>query len=90
MAKGSWSGSGSSAQLVAADNNRDYLTIISSTTNTAALGLGEAAVAGEGIQLFAIGDSVILRGHLARGIVYVIGASAAGSYQTGDLEVSLS
>lgn len=90
MAQGSWTGSASSAALLAADRNRDKVTIISSTTNTIALGLGTDAVAGEGVQLFAIGDSVTLRGHNARGVINVIGNNGAGSYQTGDLDVNLS
>ena len=88
MAKGSWAGTASSAELVAVDNYREYLTIQLTNDITVALGFGEAAVVGEGIQLMQTGDTVTVRGHLARSAVNVIGNTAIGTYQSGKLKVS--
>lgn len=87
MAKGSWTGIATSAIIVAADEYREYLTIILTNNITVALAFGEAAVAGEGIQLLNAGDSVRVQGHLARGAVYAIGNTAVGSYQSRQLEL---
>ena len=87
MAKGSWTGTALSAIIVAADANREYLTIILTNNVTVALAFGEAAVAVEGIQLLNAGDSVRVQGHLARGAVYAIGNTGAGSYQSEQLEL---
>ena len=83
MAKGSFTGTSASAALVAADANRDCLLIQHTNATTCALGIGEAAVAGSGIQLLKIGDSVVLRGHNARQAINVIGNGATGAYQDG-------
>jgi hypothetical protein len=83
MAKGSFSGTASSAVLVAADYNRDCLIIQHTNATVAALGIGEAAEAGKGIQLLKVGDVVKLTGHNARQAIYVIGNGATGTYQDG-------
>jgi len=86
MAKGSWAATASSAIIVAADDHRDVL-LIQKITNTVAvaLGIGEAAEAGKGIQMSAVGDTVILRGPAARHAIYAIGNTGAGTYQDGDV-----
>jgi len=83
MAKGNFTGTGASALLVAANYNRGKLVIQHTNDTTAALGIGEAAVAGEGLQLLKSGDSVVLADHLAREAIYVIGNGATGTYQEG-------
>lgn len=87
MAKGSWSATAESAQIVEADSYRDKLVIQKTNDTAVALGLGEAAVAGKGIQLLNAGDVAILRGPKARKAVYAIGNGGAGTYQDGDVEV---
>ena len=87
MAKGNFTATGSSALLVAADVNREFLTIIKTNTgNVAYLGIGEAAVSGSGLVLQSIGDRVRLTGHAARQAIYVIGASCTGTYQDLDCD----
>ena len=88
MAKGNFTGTSASALLVAADYHRDGLVIQHTNATTAALGIGEAAVAGEGLQLLKIGDAVRLTGSDARKAVYVIGNGATGTYQDGSVEVA--
>lgn len=83
MAKGSWTGTATSAQLVAANFNRDCLVIQHTNATTAALGIGEDAVAGQGLQLLKIGDTVVLTGANARQAINVIGNGATGTYQDG-------
>lgn len=87
MAKGSWTGTASSAVIVTANANREFLTVILTNNVTVALAFGEAAVAAEGIQLLNAGDSVRVQGHLARSAAYAIGNTATGSYQSEQLEL---
>jgi hypothetical protein len=82
MSKGNFTATAASAIIVAADDYRDYLTIQKGTNAVAmALGIGEAAVAGEGIQLTNIDDSVELWGVDARAAIYGIGNTAAGTWE---------
>jgi hypothetical protein len=84
MSKGSWAATASSSIIVAADANREFLFIQKITNAVAvAIGIGEAAEAGKGIQLTNIGDSVLLRGPNARAAIYAIGNTGAGTYQDG-------
>lgn len=83
MAKGNFTGTSASALLVAADAYRDCLVIQHTNATTCALGIGEAAVAGEGLQLMKIGDTVVLTDAAARQAIYVIGNAATGTYQGG-------
>ncbi len=85
MAKGKFTGTASSAQIVAADDYRAYLTIQLTNAASANLGIGEAAVAGEGIKLINAGDSARLVGAAARKAIYLIGDGAEGTYQDGDV-----
>lgn len=86
MAQGAWTGSNSSAAVIAADQDRVSLTVQMVTAGSAAtsLGFGTAAVAGEGVTLQNIGDSVTVRGHLAKLACNCITASgtSGGGYQT--------
>ncbi|GAF77497.1 unnamed protein product [marine sediment metagenome] len=88
MAKGNWSGGAADATIIEANKHREYLTIQMGTAGTCALAFGEAAIAGEGIQLLEIGDTVKARGLNARLAVHQIGAGVAGTWQDGDLEFS--
>ena len=85
MAKGNWTGTASSALLVAANAYREYLTIQLTNATPANLGIGEAAAAGEGIKLINAGDSVRIKGAQAQEAIYVIGNGAAGTYQDGNV-----
>ena len=86
MSKGSWTATAASTALVAADEYRDQLFIQKTNNTTVALGIGEAAVAGEGIQLTNVNDVAVLRGAAAREAIYMIGNNGAGTYQTGNVE----
>ena len=83
MSKGNFTGTSASALLIAADYHRDCLVIQHTNATTCALGIGEAAVAGEGLQLLKIGDTIKLTDANARKAIYVIGNGATGTYQDG-------
>ena len=85
MSKGNFTGTSASAVLVAADEFRDKILIQKTNATVVALGIGEDAVAGEGIQLGPIGDSVVIRGFLATLAINVLGNGGTGAYQTGDV-----
>lgn len=85
MEKGNFSGTSASAALLAADESRGQVLIQKTNATVVALGIGEDAVAGEGIQLGPIGDSVVIRGYAATLAINVIGNNGAGTYQTGDV-----
>lgn len=83
MSKGNFTGATLSAEIIAADAHRDYLTIQKTNTTQIALGLGEAAVTGEGIQLINVGSSIELYGVEARMAIFAIGNGGTGTYQSG-------
>jgi len=83
MANGNFTAGAASAIVIAADANRDHLTIQKSNATQIALGLGEAAVAGDGIQLINIDSSVELFGPEARMAVYAIGNNGTATWQGG-------
>ena len=85
MSKGSFSATAASTQIISADEFRDYLTIQKSNATQIAIGIGEAAVAGEGVQLINIDASLELRGVAARLAIYAIGNGGTGTYQSGDI-----
>lgn len=76
--------------IIAADPNRDHITIQLHTVNTPIfLGFGEAAIADTGICLFYPGCSVRVIGAKARLAVYGIDASSSavvGIETTEDIE----
>lgn len=87
MSKGNFTGGAASAAVIAASEFRDCLVIQHTNATQVALAFGEAAVAGEGIQLMEIGDTVRVRGALSRMAVYAIGSGATCTYQDGDVDV---
>jgi hypothetical protein len=87
MAKGAWTSTQASSQVIAADVTRTSLTVqmVTAASSPTSLAFGAAAVFGEGVQLVNIGDSVTVRGHLAQLAVYGIcdtGLTSGGGYQT--------
>ena len=79
MAATTWAtGAGSSTLIIAADTNRDRLTIQLHDTDAVFLGFGEAAANLTGIKLIYPGCSVRITGAKARLAVY--GYSAAASF----------
>lgn len=87
MAKGSFTAGSSSAEVIAASEYRDTLLIQKTNATTIALGIGEAAEAGKGIQLVNVGDTARLRGPMARSAIYAIGNNGTGAYQDGNCDV---
>ena len=91
MAQGTFTLNGTSTQqIVAADTNRVFLTIQSKGSTSFELGIGTAAVAGQGIKLINPGDSAQIKGALAKLAVNAIGTATTsnGGYQDGDIQVS--
>jgi hypothetical protein len=86
MISGDWAGTDASAEIIAADEYRDWLTIQLQNTTPVYLGFGVPAVEGESIMLVTTGDNITVAGHLARQAVYAIGNGAAGAYQEGKLD----
>ena len=88
MAQGTWAATTASAVVIAADNTRESLTVQLLAKSAAAvqssLGFGETAVAGEGVALINIENSVTVRGHLAKLACNVItsAGTSSGGYQT--------
>lgn len=86
MAAGKATGTASSAQLLAASEARKQVTIMHQGTASVAIGVGEAAVADEGIILNEAGDSVTLKGLEAQAQINIIGNTGVVTYQTGEVE----
>lgn len=79
---GKATGTSASAELLAADQYREYVVIILNSQTAVGIGiLGEDAVVDEGIVLAQVGDTVHLTGAAARQQINVIGDGAALSYQ---------
>ncbi len=87
MAKGNFTATSASTEIVPANEYRDSLLIQKTNATAIALGIGEAAVAGEGVQLTAAGEVAHLRGAAARHAIYAIGDGGTGTYQDGDIHV---
>ncbi len=88
MSQGTFTGTGASVAVIAADVNRDLLCIqMIDATETVTFGFGTDAVIGQGITFSRVGDSIRLRDRLARGTVNVIASGAGGIcvYQDGDI-----
>lgn len=83
MSKGNFTATAASTEMIAADNYRDHLTIQKTNATQIAIGIGVAAVAGEGIQLINIDSSIELWGVEARAAIYAIGNGGTGTYQSG-------
>lgn len=87
MTKGKATGTAASAEVLAADEYREKVTIILLNAVSCAFGLGVAAVADEGVILEEIGDSLEVEAEAARGQINVIGNTASLAYQTGPVTV---
>jgi hypothetical protein len=83
MSKGSFTATAVSTIIVPADTGRDHLTVQKVNATTIAIGIGEDAVAGKGIQLINADASLELRGVEAREAIYAIGNGGTGTYQSG-------
>lgn len=70
-------GGGSTAELIAADGNRDFLLIQLQSNHPTYLGFGEAAVTLTGICLLEPGATVCVRGPKARRAINAIAAGNA-------------
>lgn len=81
---------GTSESIVAANDNRSHLTIQLKGSTSIELGIGTAAVAGQGIKLIQPGDSVQIKGALAKLAVNGIGTitTSNGGWQDGDVQVT--
>lgn len=85
MAKGSWSATDTSSELVAADVNRRSITLQLLAGDSMSIGIGEAAVFGEGGTMLVVGDFISLVRLQAGEAIYGIcdtGKTADGGYQT--------
>ena len=82
MTQGKLTGTDASALALAADSYRGQIVIQSTNGTDIAIGIGEDAVANEGINLRVIGDVVTLRGAAARAEIYIIGNGGTASYVT--------
>jgi hypothetical protein len=88
---GKATGTAASAELLAADQYREYVVIMLQNQVTCALGLfGSAAVVDEGIVLAQVGDTVHLSGAAARQQINVIGNTASLTYQGSADPISVS
>lgn len=86
--KGKVTGGSVSAELLAADEYRGYVTIMLQSDVACALAFeGEAAIADTGVMLNEIGDSVEVFAELARGQINVIGNNANLTWQEGPVTV---
>jgi hypothetical protein len=87
MAKGKFTATAASTVAVAANEFRDKLLIQKTNATAIAFGVGEAAVADEGIVLSNVGEILMLRGNMARSAIYAIGNGGTLTYQDGDVMV---
>jgi hypothetical protein len=87
--KGNFSATSASTIIVPANKYRDALLIEKTNATNIALGIGETAVAGEGIQLLAIGSTALIRGAAAAKAIYAIGNGGTGVYQEGDVTLAM-
>ncbi len=86
MSQGTATGTATSAELLASSRYRESITFtMTDATATASFGFSTAAVAGEGLELFRVGDSFTVCCELARSQINIIGNGAVVSYQTGNV-----
>lgn len=90
MTSGKQTGTAASVELLAADQDRDQVTILLyDKTAPIAIGVsGAAAVADTGIVLREVGDVAHLYDEAARGVIDILGNGGKVSYQTGPCLVS--
>ena len=91
MISGRWDADGYvDVEIVPADNYRDILTIqLHSAKGCVYLGFGTEAVVDESLLIVSPGDSIAIRGHLARQSVHALGSLSYGAYQEGDLNLNI-
>lgn len=84
MAKGSFSATATSSEIVAANEYREGVTLQFQSGDPVSYAFGEDAVFNEGLKATAAGDTVKVTGHLAREAINAIcdtGETASGGYQ---------
>jgi hypothetical protein len=89
MSKGKATGTAASAELLAADEYRCRVVIMKVNATPVAIGIGEAAVADEGIILNEIGDVAELNDEAARAQINIIGNGGTITYQVAPVTVRL-
>ena len=86
--RGKVTGTSASAEFLAANEYRGFVTIMLQDEVTCAFGFsGEDAVLDEGVILVEAGDSIEIKGELAREQINVIGDTASLTWQEGPLTV---
>lgn len=81
---GTWAATAEASEIVPANNDRLSVVIQLTSGNATQLGIGEAAVFSEGLQLVDAGDFIEIKEHQARMAIYAIcdsGNSSSGGYQ---------
>jgi hypothetical protein len=87
-ANGKFTATAASTVAVAANANRTHLTIQKQNATAIAFGIGESAVADEGIILSKAGETLKINGNIAGMAIYAIGNGGTMTYQEGDVEVA--
>jgi len=88
MASGKFTATAASTEAVAANAYRTHLCIQKQNATAMAFGIGEAAVADEGIVLSKAGETLNIDGNLAGMAIYAIGNGGTMTYQEGDVKVN--
>ena len=88
MANGKFTATAASTIAVAANEYRKYLVIQKQNATAIAIGIGEAAVADEGIILSKAGETMKISGNEAAKAIYAIGNGGTMTYQEGDVDVN--
>ena len=87
-----WAATQASSEIVPEDVHREHLVIQLHSGDPVCLAFGETAVFSRGMKLMVAGDSVKIRGWLARHAVTAIcdtGGIAVGGYQLGDAQMEM-
>jgi len=87
-----WNATDVSSEIVAADYHREHLVIQLHSGDPVCLAFDETAVFSRGMKLMVAGDSVKIRGWLARRAVNAICDTAGigtGGYQIGDAQMEM-
>lgn len=84
MAKGTFAGTATTSEVVAAGATRKSITLQLVTGSPTFVGIGEAAVYGEGVGMMTVGDFVTIGVHQAKLAINCIcdtGLTSTGSFQ---------
>ena len=77
-------------EIIAAEMYRDILTVqLHSAKGCVYFGFGAAAIIDESLLVVEPGDSITVRGHLARQAIHALGSLSSGAYQEGDLTLNV-